>query len=131
MPFRPPRKVGFFSLLNAMSMTIQVIMATAVARLVLMTAAAASAPAKYGSPPLKPFQPSHRIPAPTATNRRLFGMARSRSRLSLRPDDRRGDEAGHAGGQVDDVAAGEVQRALARPVAAAPQQERVHRSRRR
>ena len=85
MPFRPPRKVGFFSLLNTMSMTIQVSMATAVARLVLTTAAAASAPAKYGSPPLKPFQPSHRIPAPTATNMRLFGMARSRSRLSLGP----------------------------------------------
>ncbi len=85
MPFRPPRKVGFFSLLNAMSMTIQVIIATAVARLVLSTAAAASAPAKYGSPPLKPFQPSHKMPAPTATNMRLFGMARSRSRLSLGP----------------------------------------------
>src|ERR1700747_2873954 len=85
MPFRPPRKVGFFSLVRNMSMKIQVIMATAVARLVLTTAAAASAPAKYGSPPLKPFQPSHRIPAPTATNSRLFGMARSRSRLSLGP----------------------------------------------
>ena len=66
-------------------MKIQVIMATAVARLVLTTAAAASAPAKYGSPPLKPFQPSHRMPAPTATNIRLFGMAFSRSRRSRGP----------------------------------------------
>ena len=77
--------MGFFSLLKTMSMRIQVSMATAVARLVLSTAAAASAPAKYGSPPLKPFQPSHRMPAPTATNIRLFGMARSRSRLSRGP----------------------------------------------
>ena len=68
-----------------MSMRIQTSMATAVARLVLSTAAAASAPAKYGSPPLKPFQPSHRMPAPTATNIRLFGMARSRSRRSRGP----------------------------------------------
>ena len=48
-------------------------------------AAAASEPAKYGSPPLKPFQPSHRMPAPTATNIRLFGTACSRSRRSLGP----------------------------------------------
>ena len=68
-----------------MSMRIQTIMATAVARLVLMTAAAASEPAKYGSPPLKPFQPSHRMPAPTATNSRLFGTAFSRSRLRRGP----------------------------------------------
>src|SRR5450755_3849436 len=85
MPFRPPRNVGFFSGLRNMSMRIQTIMAVAVATLVLMTAAAESAPAKYGSPPLKPFQPSHRIPAPTATNIRLFGMARSRSRASRGP----------------------------------------------
>ena len=85
MPLRPPRKVGFFSGPPIMSMTIQVIMAMAVARLVLRMAAEASAPAKYGSPPLKPFQPSHRMPAPTATNIRLFGTACSRSRLSRGP----------------------------------------------
>ena len=79
MPLRPPRKVGFFSEEKNMSIRIQVIMAMAVARLVLTMAAPASAPAKYGSPPLKPFQPSHRMPAPSATNIRLFGMARSRS----------------------------------------------------
>jgi len=85
MPLTPPRKVGLRSALSAMSMMIQVIMATAVARLVFRTAAPASALAKYGSPPLKPFQPSHKMPAPTATNSRLFGMARSRSRLSRGP----------------------------------------------
>jgi len=42
-------------------------------------------------------------------------------------DHRRGDEPGHARRQVDDVAAAEVQRAVRRPPAAAPQQERVHR----
>ena len=64
---------------------IQVIIAQAVARLVLITAAAASAPAKYGSPPLKPFQPSQRRPAPTATNGTLLGAPVSRSRRSLGP----------------------------------------------
>ncbi len=44
-----------------------------------------------------------------------------------RSDHRRRHEARHASRQVDDVATAEVQRALARPVAAAPQQERVHR----
>ncbi len=37
------------------------------------------------------------------------------------------DEPRHAGGQVNHVAAAEVQRALAGPEAAAPEQERVHR----
>src|SRR6266571_2357117 len=45
----------------------------------------ASAPAKYGSPPLKPFQPSQRMPAPTATKSRLLGIARARSRRSRGP----------------------------------------------
>jgi hypothetical protein len=85
MPLRPPRKVGFLSGEKNMSMRIQIIMATAVARLVLTMAAPASEPAKYGSPPLKPFQPSHSRPAPTATNSRLLGIARSRSRLSRGP----------------------------------------------
>src|ERR1700689_711497 len=64
MPLRPPRKVGFFSGEKNMSIRIHIIMATAVHRLVLTTAAAAPEPAKYGSPPLKPFQPSHRMPPP-------------------------------------------------------------------
>ena len=46
MPLMPPRNVAFFPGPPIMSMTIQVIMATAVARLVLTTAAVASAPAK-------------------------------------------------------------------------------------
>src|SRR5271154_1657845 len=79
MPLRPPRKVGFFDLLNDMSMMIPPIGAPAVATWVLTPADEPSAPAKYGSPRLKPFQPSHRMPAPTATNIRLFGMAFSRS----------------------------------------------------
>src|SRR5215472_10678534 len=47
--------------------------------------------------------------------------------LEPRPDDRRRDEAGYARRQVNHVAAAEVQCALLRPEAAAPQQERVHR----
>ena len=108
-------------------MTIQVIIATAVARFVLITAAAASAPAKYGSPPLKPFQPSQRMPAPTATNTQVVRHRLLAVPLQPRPDHRGGDEAGHAGREVDHVAAAEVQRALAGPEAAAPEQERVHR----
>jgi hypothetical protein len=42
-----------------MSNTSHTSSATAVAMFVLSTAAPASALAKYGSPPLKPFQPSH------------------------------------------------------------------------
>ncbi len=52
---------------------------TQVHRLVLRIAAEASALAKYGSPPLKPFQPSHRIPAPTIAISRLLGGKWSRS----------------------------------------------------
>src|ERR1035441_10179431 len=85
MPFTPPRKVGFFSLDSQASRAIQVSTPAAVARLVLTTAAAASAPAYYGSPPLKPFQPSHRMPAPTAAMTRLLGKACCRSRRSRGP----------------------------------------------
>ena len=67
------------------SQAIQTSIATAVHRFVLSTAAEALAPAKYGSPPLKPFQPSHRSPAPVATISRLFGASISRSRLSRGP----------------------------------------------
>ncbi len=50
-----------------------------------MTAADAEAPAKYGSPPLKPFQPSHSNPAPTATMATLLGASISRSRCKRGP----------------------------------------------
>src|SRR5437764_899904 len=39
----------------------------------------------YGSPPLKPFQPSHSRPAPTATIATLFGASISRSRCRRGP----------------------------------------------
>src|ERR1700676_2913752 len=45
MPFTAPKKVGFFSLVSQASMAIQTSTPAAVARLVLTTAAAASAPA--------------------------------------------------------------------------------------
>ena len=85
MPLTAPRKVGFRCLLTNRSQITQVSNATAVARLVLSTASDASAPEKYGSPPLNPFQPSHRMPAPTAARGRLLGTARSRSRASRGP----------------------------------------------
>src|ERR1700759_5692309 len=85
MPLIPPRKVGLRWRLAKMSKITQVSSATAVARLVLITASDALAPEKYGSPPLKPFQPSHKMPAPTAAIGRLLGTARSRSRPSRGP----------------------------------------------
>ena len=85
MPLTAPRKVGFFSLLRNMSHSTQISRAETVARLVLMTAVAASALAKYGSPPLNPFQPSQTMPAPIATSGRLCGMNRARSRASRGP----------------------------------------------
>src|SRR5271169_6178467 len=66
-------------------MIVQTKSATAVAVLVLSTAAPASALAKYGSPPLKPFHPSQRIPAPTSVVNKLFGGNWSRSACSRGP----------------------------------------------
>jgi len=47
--------------------------------LVFSTAAAASALAKYGSPPLNPFQPSQSIPAPARAMIKLLGSKSLRS----------------------------------------------------
>ncbi len=66
-------------MLANVSHRIHVRQAPAAHRLVLRTADAASAPAKYGSPPLKPFQPSHKMPAPTATIIKLWGTNLFRS----------------------------------------------------
>src|SRR6516225_4373093 len=85
MPLTAPSSVGFLDLLSSMSQTTHVSRAAAVAALVLITAAAALAPEKYGSPPLKPFQPSHTMPAPTATMVKLWGTHLARSRASLGP----------------------------------------------
>jgi len=85
MPLIAPRKVGLRWRLAKMSSSTQTSTATAVVRLVFSTANDASAPEKYGSPPLNPFQPNHRTPAPTAAHGRLLGTARSRSRASLGP----------------------------------------------
>src|SRR5580704_14466777 len=85
IPLTAPRKVGLRCLLANMSQRTHTSNATAVVRLVLITASEASAPEKYGSPPLNPFQPSHRMPAPTAAIGRLLGTARSRSRFNRGP----------------------------------------------
>src|SRR5215469_15709627 len=114
MPLTPPMNVGLRSRPKPMSRMIQVIIATAVARLVLITAAAASAPAKYGSPPLKPFQPSQDAGS--------HGDEQQVVRDSLLPvtsqpraDHRRSHEARHARGEMDHVATAEVQGALTGP----------------
>ena len=94
---------------------------------VLRTAAPASAFAKYGSPPLKPFQPSHSMPAPASAMMKLFGSKSSRSSSRSRTDDRRRDEARNAGRQMDDVTAGVVDGAHLREPTAAPEHERADR----
>ncbi len=53
--------------------------------LVFSTAAEAMPLTSYQSPPLKPFQPIQRRPAPTATMARLFGASTSRSRCRRGP----------------------------------------------
>src|ERR1700761_2141978 len=58
---------------------------TAVHRFVFSTAAPASGPAESGAPPLKPFQPIHRRPAPTKASRVLLGLKFSRSRCRRGP----------------------------------------------
>src|ERR1700750_3247625 len=85
IPLTPPRNVGLRSRLAKMSQITQANMATAVATLVFSTASDALAPEKYGSPPLNPFQPNQRTPAPTAASGRVLGTACSRSRLNLGP----------------------------------------------
>ena len=91
-------------------------------RFVLSTAAEADAPAKYGSPPLKPFQPSHSSPAPTATIGDVVRRVDLAVSLQSRADHRRGDEPRDAGREVDHVTAGVVDRAVVGEEAAAPDQ---------
>src|ERR1700730_5494856 len=83
MPLTAPSTDGLPD--PTLSMIVQTSRAHAVAVLVLSTAAPASALAKYGSPPLKPFQPSHSTPAPTSVINKLFGGKCSRSACSLGP----------------------------------------------
>ena len=73
--------------------------ATAVAMLVLSTAAPASALAKYGSPPLKPFQPSHSSPAPGERHDQVVRFEVLSIFKQARADHRRSDEAGDPGRQ--------------------------------
>src|ERR1700730_10412470 len=83
MPLTAPSTDGLPD--PTLSMIVQTSRAHAVAVLVLSTAAPASALAKYGSPPLKPFQPIHRMPAPTKVTSKLLGGKLSRSACSRGP----------------------------------------------
>uniref|UniRef100_J3M810 Uncharacterized protein n=1 Tax=Oryza brachyantha TaxID=4533 RepID=J3M810_ORYBR len=90
--------------------------------LVLSTATDAAMLAADGAPPLNPAHPIHSSPPPAIISRMLFGENRSRSLFSLGPT-LGGGEAGDAGGEVDDVAAGVVDDAPAVEEAAAPEAE--------
>ena len=83
MPWMAPMTEG--RLKNIMSMVTQVSRLMAVQMLVFKTATPASGLAEYGSPPLKPFQPVQRIPAPTSMRVMLLGLASMRSMSSLGP----------------------------------------------
>ena len=61
------------------SMIVHVSKLIAVQIFVFSTATPASGEAAYGSPPLKPFHPVHRIPAPTNMRVTLDGLASTRS----------------------------------------------------
>src|SRR6202040_2037545 len=83
MPLMAPTIEGLP--LNRVSIIVQTKSAVAVETLVLSKAAPAFALAKWESPPLKPFQPSHRMPAPANATRRLLGGQVSRSACSRGP----------------------------------------------
>lgn len=72
MPFMEPMMDGLPK--KMMSMTVHVSSDMAVQMLVFSTAAPASGEAEYGSPPLKPFQPIQRMPAPTIMSGMLLGV---------------------------------------------------------
>ena len=108
-------------------MRIQTIMATAVARLVL-THGGGRVRAREVRVTTVEAVPAE--PQDAGADRDEHQVVRHRLLpvpLEARADDRGGHEAGDAGGEVDDVTAGEVERALARPVAAAPEEEGVDR----
>src|ERR1700693_4785845 len=119
MPLSIPMMVG--RLRKKMSITIQVSSAVAVQRWVLSTAAEASALAKYGSPPLKPLQPSQSRPPPaTASMMLLEALCGGRRRHRGATPPRRHEGRGRRG-HVDHVAAAVVDRAEAAEPAAAPE----------
>lgn len=82
MPCTAPMTDGFLK--KIMSMATQQRRLIAVQMFVFSTATPASGLAAYGSPPLKPFQPVQRMPAPTSMRVMLLGLA------SMRSESRRG-----------------------------------------
>ena len=84
--------------------------AAAAAMLVTMKALAARPLAATAEPALKPNQPNHRRPAPRTVIGTSCGSIRS-PLATRRPMQQRDDEGGDARADVDDGAAGEVERA--------------------
>ena len=71
----------------------------------------ARGPAVTAEPALKPNQPIQSKQAPRTLSTRLWGRKGSVGIARALADHERGDEAGHAGIDVDDGAAGEVENA--------------------
>ena len=86
--------------------------AAAVATSVLMNASAAMSPASSADPALNPNQPTHSSEAPIIVNVRLCGAIESRAVADPLAHHVGAHQAGHAGIDVHDGAAGEVERAL-------------------
>ncbi len=126
MPFTPPRKVGFFSLVNQASRTIHTMTPVAVARLVLTTAAAAlrSGVVRVSAVEAVPAEPQD-----AGTDRghdQVVGQGMLPISQEPRAEHPGRHEAGDTRRHVDHEATREVQRTLLREVAAAPQQEGVN-----
>ena len=90
-------------------MNSQVHIAIEPAMSVLTKACAATPLAASAEPPLKPNQPNHSRPVPSATKAMLCGMLRSPGPNLRAADDEDRGEGGDAGADVHDDAAGEVE----------------------
>ncbi len=95
----------------------QAMIAPAVAVKVLIIASAAPPLASRFEPALKPNQPTHSIDAPTMVKVMLCGAMMSLPKPIALADHDRADQAGDAGIDVNDRAAGEVERAEPEEVA--------------
>ena len=90
------------------------------ARCVATIAKTAREPAASAEPPLKPNQPTHSRPVPTTASDRSNGARFSRPKPWRLPDHQRRDEAGDAGVDMHDGAAGEIEQTHLLQEAAAP-----------
>ena len=107
-PEEAPTRVGLPSRIH--STMIQPSSAAAVATWVLMKARPVTASTVSSEPALKPNQPNHSRPAPSATNGTLCGLKPSSGQPSRLPSTSATTERGGTGVDVHRGATGEVER---------------------